>query len=112
MAAVDLIGQAEHGPSSPAVLLTNSAALAEATPAAIEKLLSWLPTAAVAREAWRNNGEIILCDTLDEMVAEADRIASEHVEVLTRNPDYFLERMTNYGALFLGPEPTSPMAIR
>jgi len=102
MAAVDLIGQAEHGPSSPAVLLTNSAALAEATPAAIEKLLSWLPTAAVAREAWRNNGEIILCDTLDEMVAEADRIASEHVQVLTRDPDYFLDRMTNYGALFLG----------
>ncbi len=102
MAAVDLIGQAEHGPSSPAILLTNSSALAEKTPAAIEKLLSWLPTAAVAREAWQNNGEIILCDTLDEMVAEADRIASEHVQVLTRDPDYFLNRMTNYGALFLG----------
>lgn len=102
MAAVDLIGQAEHGPSSPAVLLTNSPALAENTPAAIERLLSWLPTAAIAREAWRNNGEIILCDTLDEMVAEADRIASEHVQILTRDPDYFLDRMTNYGALFLG----------
>ena len=102
MAAVDLIGQAEHGPSSPAVLLTNSVALAERTPAAIEKLLSWLPTAAIAREAWLNNGEIILCDTLDEMVAEADRIASEHVQVMTRDPDYFLSRMTNYGALFLG----------
>lgn len=103
MTAVDLIGQAEHGPSSPAVLLTNSAALAEKTPAAIEQLLSWLPTAAIAREAWRNNGEIILCDTLEEMVAEADRIASEHVQILTRHPDYFLDRMTNYGALFLGP---------
>lgn len=103
MAAVDLIGQAEHGPGSPAVLLTNSTALAEKTPAAIEKLLSWLPTAAIAREAWHNNGEIILCDTLEEMVAEADRIASEHVQILTRDPDYFLNRMTNYGALFLGP---------
>src|SRR5690242_2236044 len=103
MAAVDLIGQAEHGPSSPAVLLTNSTALAEKTPAAIEKLFSWLPTVAIAREAWQNNGEIILCDSLDEMVAEADRIASEHVQVMTRDPDYFLNRMTNYGALFLGP---------
>jgi len=102
MAAVDLIGQAEHGPSSPAALLTNSASLAEKTPPAIEKLLAWLPTAAIAREAWQNNGEIILCDTADEMVAEADRIASEHVQVLTRDPDYFLSRMTNYGALFLG----------
>jgi sulfopropanediol 3-dehydrogenase len=103
MAAVDLIGQAEHGPTSPAILLTNSAALAEKTPAAIEKLLSWLPTAAIARQAWQNNGEIILCDTLDEMVSEGDRIASEHVQILTRDPDYFLNRMTNYGALFLGP---------
>src|SRR5208337_3296891 len=90
MAAVDLIGQAEHGPSSPAVLLTNSAALAEKTPLAIEKLLAWMPTAAIAREAWQNNGEIILCDSLEEMVGEANRIASEHVQVLTRDPDYFL----------------------
>jgi len=102
MAAADLIGQAEHGPSSPAVLLTNSATLAERTPAAIEKLLSWLPTARIAGEAWRNNGEIILCDSLDEMADEANRIASEHVQVLTRDPDYFLSRLTNYGALFLG----------
>jgi sulfopropanediol 3-dehydrogenase len=102
MAAVDLIGQAEHGHGSPAVLLTTSEALARDTPAAIEKLLSWLPTADVARVAWDNCGEIILCDTLDEMVAEADRIASEHVQVLTRDPDYFLKHMTNYGALFLG----------
>ena len=102
MAAVDLIGQAERGPGSPAVLLTTSAKLAAETPAAIEKLLSWLPTATIAREAWQNNGEIILCDTIDELVAEADRIASEHVQVLTRDPDYFLHHMTNYGALFLG----------
>jgi sulfopropanediol 3-dehydrogenase len=102
MAATDLIGQAEHGPSSPAVLLTNSATLAERTPAAIEKLLSWLPTASIAREAWRNNGEIILCDSLEEMADEANRIASEHVQVLTREPDYFLTHLTNYGALFLG----------
>ena len=103
MAAVDLIGQAEHGPGSPAVLLTTSAKLADEVPAAIEKLLSWLPTADVARVAWRNCGEIILCDTLDEVVQEADRIASEHVQVLTRDPDYFLANLTNYGALFLGP---------
>src|SRR5579863_4279325 len=103
MAAVDLIGQAEHGPGSPAVLLTNSAKLAAAVPAEIEKLFSWLPTADVARQAWQNHGEIIVCETLDEMVQEADRIASEHVQVLTRDPDYFLERMSNYGALFLGP---------
>ena len=102
MAAVDLIGQAEHGPGSPAVLLTNCAKLAEEVPAAIEKLLTWLPTADVARVAWQNCGEIILCDTLDEMVREGDRIASEHVQVLTRDPDYFLRRLTNFGALFLG----------
>jgi sulfopropanediol 3-dehydrogenase len=102
MAAVDLIGQAEHGPGSPAILLTNSAKLAGETPAAIEKLLSWLPTAAIARQAWQNCGEIILCDTLDEMVQEADRIASEHVQVLTRDPEYFLQRLSNFGSLFLG----------
>jgi len=103
MAAVDLIGQAEHGPGSPAVLLTNSAKLAAEVPAAIDTLLGWLPTADVARVAWRNGGEIILCDSLTEMVEEADRIASEHVQVLTRDPEYFLQHLTNYGALFLGP---------
>ncbi len=101
-AAVDLIGQAEHGPGSPAVLLTNSAELAAAVPAEIEKLLGWLPTADVAREAWEKCGQIILCDTVDELVAEADKIASEHVQVMTADPDYFLENMTNFGALFLG----------
>src|SRR5580698_9715732 len=103
MAAVDLLGQAEHGPTSPAVLLTNSARLAQDLPAAIEQELSWLPTADVARVAWQNCGEIILADSLEEMVAQAERIASEHVQVLTRDPDYFLERLSNYGALFLGP---------
>src|SRR5271163_259787 len=103
MAAVDLIGQAEHGPGSPAVLLTNSARLAGEVPQAIETLLSWLPTAEVARQAWENCGEIILADTIEEMVQEGDRIASEHVQVLTRDPDYFLRHLTNFGALFLGP---------
>ncbi|HEY2684823.1 MAG TPA: histidinol dehydrogenase [Steroidobacteraceae bacterium] len=102
MAAIDLIGQAEHGPGSPAVLLTTSKRLANDLPASIDKLLSWLPTADVARTAWDNCGEIILADTLDEMVEEADRIASEHVQVLTREPDYFLKHLSNYGALFLG----------
>src|SRR5579871_5875193 len=102
MAAVDLIGQAEHGPGSPAVLLTNSVKLAQELPAAIEKLLSWLPTADVARVAWQNCGEVIVCDTAEEMVQEADRIASEHVQVVTRDPDFFLRCLTNYGALFLG----------
>jgi sulfopropanediol 3-dehydrogenase len=102
MAAVDLLGQAEHGPGSPAVLLTNSAKLAQEVPAAIEKVLSWLPTADVARVAWQNCGEIILADSLDEMVTHADKIASEHVQVLTRDPEFFFQRMTNYGALFLG----------
>ncbi len=102
--ATDLLGQAEHGPTSPAILVTTSAALAEALPAEIERQLAQLPTADVAGVAWRDYGEIILVDDLDEAVAEGDRIAAEHVEVLTENPRYFLERMTNYGALFLGPE--------
>jgi sulfopropanediol 3-dehydrogenase len=103
MAAVDLLGQAEHGPGSPAVLLTSSKRLAEETPAAIEKILSWLPTADVARVAWNNCGEIILVDTQEELLAKADEIASEHVQVLTKDPDYFLHNLQNFGALFLGP---------
>jgi sulfopropanediol 3-dehydrogenase len=102
MAAVDLIGQAEHGPGSPAILLTNCERLALEVPQAIETLLGWLPTADVAREAWENCGEIILADSVEELVNEADRIASEHVQVLTREPDYFLQRLSNFGALFLG----------
>jgi sulfopropanediol 3-dehydrogenase len=104
MVATDLLGQAEHGPTSPAILLTTSEALAQAVPAEIERQLGVLPTADVAGQAWRDHGEIIVVDSLDEMLAEADRIASEHVEVLTANPRYFLEHMKNYGALFLGKE--------
>ncbi|RUW81408.1 histidinol dehydrogenase [Mesorhizobium sp. M2A.F.Ca.ET.067.02.1.1] len=100
--ATDLLGQAEHGVNSPALLITNSEKLARDTLDEIERLLKILPTAAVAAKAWEDFGEIILCDTVDEMVAEADRIASEHVQVMTRDPDYFLEKMKNYGALFLG----------
>jgi sulfopropanediol 3-dehydrogenase len=104
MCATDLLGQAEHGPTSPAVLLTSSRALAESIEAEIARQLETLPTADLAGVAWRDYGEIILVDTEDELVAVADEIASEHVEVLTRDPQVFLDRMTNYGALFLGPE--------
>ncbi|MDB5633352.1 MAG: hisD [Tardiphaga sp.] len=101
--ATDLLGQAEHGPNSPAILLTTSEKLARETMAEIERLLKILPTAAVAAKAWEDYGEVIVCDSDEEMVEEADRIASEHVQVMTRDPDYFLRNMTNYGALFLGP---------
>jgi sulfopropanediol 3-dehydrogenase len=104
MCATDLLGQAEHGPTSPAILLTNSPKLAADIEAEVQRQLRTLPTADVASVAWRDYGQIILCDTEEELVAEADRIASEHVQVLTRNPQYFLDRMANYGALFLGKE--------
>jgi sulfopropanediol 3-dehydrogenase len=104
MAATDLLGQAEHGTNSPAILLTNSDKLITDTRREIEKQLKTLETAETAGAAWRDYGQIILCDTEEEMLAEADRIASEHVQVMTRNPNYFLDNMTNYGALFLGPE--------
>jgi sulfopropanediol 3-dehydrogenase len=101
--ATDLLGQAEHGYNTPAVLLTNSEKLARETMAEVERLLTVLPTAATAGVSWRDYGEVIVCDTYEEMVAEADRIASEHVQVMTKDPDFFLQRMRNYGALFLGP---------
>src|SRR6266403_3940859 len=101
--ATDLLGQAEHGPTSPAILLTNSEKLARATMGEVERLLAILPTADAARKAWEDFGEVIVCDTDDEMVKEADRIASEHVQVMTRDPDFFLSNMVNYGSLFLGP---------
>ncbi|HEV2334823.1 MAG TPA: histidinol dehydrogenase [Stellaceae bacterium] len=104
MCATDLLGQAEHGPTSPATLLTTSERLARDTLAEIERQLRVLPTADVAGVAWRDWGEIILCADDDEMVREADRIAAEHVEVLTREPKAWLGRLKNYGALFLGPE--------
>ena len=104
MVATDLLGQAEHGPNSPAVLLTTSERLANGIQAEIDKQLETLPTADVAGKAWEDYGQIILVDTDEELVQETDRLASEHVEILTKNPDYFLEHLTNYGSLFLGPE--------
>jgi sulfopropanediol 3-dehydrogenase len=103
MCATDLLGQAEHGYNSPAVLVTNSRNLAEATLAEIDRILGILPTAETAAASWRDYGEVILCDSYDEMLAVADDIASEHVQVMTDRDDWFLENMTCYGALFLGP---------
>lgn len=103
LCATDILGQVEHGPDSPGVLLTNSEKLARETMAQIERLLAILPTADHARKAWETYGEVIVADSYEEMVQIADDIASEHVQVMTRDPDYFLENMTNYGALFLGP---------
>ncbi len=102
--ATDLLGQAEHGPTSPSALITTSKTLAEETVKEIERQLETLPTADVASVAWNDYGSIILVDSLEEAVVEADKLAYEHVEILTENPDYFLENMTNFGALFLGPE--------
>ena len=102
LAATDLLGQAEHGPDSPAVLLTTSRKLAEETIREVERLLLILPTADIARQAWESFGEVIVAEDDAEMVRIADEIASEHVQVMTRDPDYFLAHMTNYGALFLG----------
>ena len=104
MVATDLLGQAEHGPTSPAICISTSKALAEALPAEIERQLALLPTADIAGVAWRDYGEIILVASREEAVVEADKIASEHVEILTREPRYYLDHMKNYGALFLGPE--------
>jgi sulfopropanediol 3-dehydrogenase len=104
MCATDLLGQAEHGPTSPAILLTTSRRLADGIETEMVRQLARLPTADVASVAWRDYGGVVLCDTNEEMVEEADRIASEHVQVLTREPRWFLERMRNYGSLFLGRE--------
>jgi sulfopropanediol 3-dehydrogenase len=102
LVAVDLLGQAEHGPTSPAYCVTTSKAIAEALPSAIEQVLSRLSTAPVAGAAWRDFGEIYLCDTDAEALQVAERLCSEHVQVMTRDPDWYLARMTRYGALFLG----------
>jgi sulfopropanediol 3-dehydrogenase len=104
MVATDLLGQAEHGPTSPAICITTSRKIAEALPSEIENQLKRLPTADVAGVAWRDYGEIILVSSREEAVTEADRVAAEHVEILCENPRFFLEKMRNYGALFLGPE--------
>ena len=102
LCATDLLGQAEHGYNSPAVLVTNSEKLAKATLVEIDRLLEILPTADTAGKSWLDYGEVILCDTYDEMLEIADEIASEHVQVMTDRDDWFLEKMTCYGALFLG----------
>ena len=104
LCAVDLLGQAEHGLNSPAVLLTNSETLARETMSEVDRQLTILPTAETAGQAWRDYGQVIVCDTEEEMIVKADEIASEHVQVMTRSPQNFLEGMTNYGALFLGQE--------
>ena len=104
LVATDLLGQAEHGPNSPAILITTHEALAHELIAEIERQLETLPTGEVAGQAWRDYGQIILVDSLAEAVAEGNRVAAEHVEILTAEPRYFLDHLTNYGALFLGPE--------
>jgi sulfopropanediol 3-dehydrogenase len=103
LCAVDLLGQAEHGPTSPAVLLTTSEKLARETIAEVERQLQIIPTAEIAALSWAEYGEVIVCDTDEEMLAKADELAFEHVQVMTRHPDYFLKNLTNFGALFLGP---------
>jgi sulfopropanediol 3-dehydrogenase len=102
MCATDLLGQAEHGPTSPAILLTTSEALAHETLREVARQLQTLRTADIASVSWRDYGQVIVCDDDEELVKVAEAIAAEHVEVLTRHPRYFLERLTNYGALFLG----------
>ena len=103
LCATDLLGQAEHGYNSPAVLLTNSRKLAQETLAEIDRLLAILPTHETASASWRDYGEVIVCDSYDEMLAVANDIASEHVQVMTDRDDWFLDNMHSYGALFLGP---------
>lgn len=103
MCATDLLGQAEHGYNSPSVLVTNSEKLARETLAEIDRILKILPTAETASVSWRDYGEVIVCDTYDEMLAVANDIASEHVQIMTDRDDWFLENMHSYGALFLGP---------
>ncbi len=104
LCAADLLGQAEHGTNSPAVLLTNSEQLARDTMAEVERQLTILPTADIAGVSWRDYGQVIVCDSYEEMVEVADGLAFEHVQVMTRDPDYFKDNMSNFGALFLGPE--------
>ena len=101
--ATDLLGQAEHGYNSPAVLVTNSKKLAKNTLTEIDRILKILPTAETARKSWEDYGEVILCENYEEMLQISDEIASEHVQVMTDRDDWFLEKMKSYGALFLGP---------
>lgn len=104
LAAADLLGQAEHGYNSPSVLLTNSHQFAQETIKEIERQLTILPTADIAAKSWEDYGQVIVCDTYEEMVQVADKLAFEHVQVMTQDPNYFLDKMTNFGALFLGKE--------
>ncbi|KLV30215.1 histidinol dehydrogenase [Priestia megaterium] len=104
MIATDILGQGEHGPTSPGALITTSEKLAQETVEEIERQLEKLPTADVARVSWEDYGKIIIVENEQEALIEADKLAFEHVEILTENPDYFLENMNNYGCLFLGPE--------
>lgn len=104
MVATDLLGQAEHGPTSPAVLITTSEALGQQTLNEIERQLPLLSTGDIAGQAWRDYGEILVVESREEAVVEADKVASEHVQILTADPRYFLDNMTHYGSLFLGPE--------
>lgn len=103
LCATDLLGQAEHGPDSPAILLTTSMSLAKETMKEVERLLNILPTAAIARLAWEKFGEVIVAESNEEMLEIADKLAFEHVQVMTSDPDYFLNNLRNFGALFLGP---------
>lgn len=104
MIATDILGQGEHGPTSPGAIISTSETIAKEAMEEIERQLQILPTADVARESWNNYGQVIIVENEEEAVEEADKLAFEHVEVLTKNPNYFLENMKNYGALFLGPE--------
>lgn len=104
MIATDILGQGEHGPTSPGAIISTSETIAKEAMKEIERQLQILPTADVARESWNNYGQVIIVENEEEAVEEADKLAFEHVEILTKNPDYFLENMKNYGALFLGPE--------
>ena len=103
LCAVDLLGQAEHGPTSPAVLLTTSQTLAEETILEVERQLNILPTAETARPAWENYGSVMVCKTLEELVGEANKLAYEHVQIMTHENEYIADRLQNFGALFLGP---------
>jgi sulfopropanediol 3-dehydrogenase len=102
LVAADLLGQAEHGPTSPAVLVTTSEEMARATLAAVDRWLETWPTAEVAGQAWRDRGMVVLADDDDEAVRLADEIATEHLEIQTRDPDWYLQRLTNYGSAFVG----------
>ena len=102
--ATDLLGQAEHGPTSPAILITTSEKLAQDTLTEIKRLLDILPTSNITKISWENFGEIILCKDEEDMLIEANKLSYEHVQVMTKNPTFFLDNLKNFGSLFLGEE--------